>query len=82
MAMAQLDMFADEMPMQVSVTADPDRVRRKLDTLLSEAREAGSHGLPQARRRLMETVVPQMVRWLPEDEAQRVTKAFDEALAA
>lgn len=80
--MAQLEMFADETPAQASATADPDRVRRKLDVLLAEAREAGIHGLPHARRRLIETVVPQMIRWLPEDEAERVKQDFGEALAA
>lgn len=80
--MAQLDMFGVEAPAQASTAADPERVRRKLEALLEEARGAGALGLPQARRRLMETVVPQMVRWLPEDEAEQVKRAFAEALAA
>ncbi len=79
--MAQLEMFGDHAPAQAT-TADPDRVRRKLDAFLTEAREAGAHGLPTARRRLIETVVPQMTRWLPEDEAARVRQAFGDALAA
>ncbi|MBI1178958.1 MAG: hypothetical protein GC201_00265 [Alphaproteobacteria bacterium] len=79
--MAQFDMFADHAPAPVSTAGDPERVRRKLDALLAEARAAGVHGLPQARRRLMETVVPQMARWLPDDEADRVKQAFQEALA-
>jgi hypothetical protein len=54
-------------------------VRRKLDAMLEEAR---SGSVPQSRRRLMETIVPQMVRWLPEDEAERVKQAFGDALAA
>ena len=70
--MAQLDMFGGDVPVQPSMAADPDRVRRKLDLLLAEAREAGTNGLPLARRRLMETVVPQMTRWLPDDEAEIV----------
>lgn len=80
--MAQLDMFGGNVPVQPSAAADPDRVRRKLDVLLAEAREAGPQGLPLARRRFIETVVPQMTRWLPDDEAERVRRAFDEALAA
>lgn len=80
--MAQLDMFGHEAPPQPSAAADPERVRRKLDAMLAEARGAGAEGLPLSRRRLMETVVPQMVRWLPEDEAERVKRAFGEALAA
>ena len=79
--MAQLDMFAGESPAQASAVADPERVRRKLDLLLAEANDAGTHGLPQARRRLMETIVPQMTRWLPDEEAEQVRRAFREALA-
>ena len=30
----------------------------------------------------METVVPQMTRWLPEEEAELTIKAFGKALAA
>ena len=76
---AQLDMFGEVAQPQASAAADPERVRRKLDAMLAEAR---SGAVPQSRRRLMETVVPQMVRWLPEDEAERVRAAFGEALAA
>ena len=76
---AQLDMFGEITQPEVSAAADPERVRRKLDALLAEARQGV---VPQSRRRLMETVVPQMVRWLPEDEAERLKQAFGEALAA
>lgn len=58
---------------QPSAAADADRVRCKLDTVLEEARNGA---IPQSQRRLIETVVPQMVRWLPEDEAERVKQAF------
>lgn len=80
--MAQLDMFAADLPKQPSIAADPDRVRHRLDALLSEARDAGAEGLPHGRRRLIETVVPQMTRWLPADEAESIRRAFTEALAA
>ncbi len=79
--MAQLSMFADHVTAKAAATADPDRVRRKLAMLLAEARNSGTQPLPAARRRLIETVVPQMTRWLPEDEAERTKKAFGEALA-
>lgn len=80
--MAQLRMFADEAPPPPAAKADPERVRRKLAAFLAEVRSAGATGLPQQRRRLIETVVPQMTRWLPEEEAERTRKAFGEALAA
>ena len=80
--MAQLKLLSDDAPTNARTTADLDRVRRKLDALLAEARQSGAQGLPPTRRRLMETVVPQMTRWLPEDEAERTRRAFGEALAA
>jgi hypothetical protein len=79
--MAQLSMFADQAPPKALPTADLDRVRRKLAAFLAEANEAGAHGLPLQRRRLIQTVVPQMVRWLPPEEAEQTKKAFGEVLA-
>ncbi|MCK0206846.1 hypothetical protein MWN33_02240 [Starkeya koreensis] len=79
--MAQLDMFAADSLPEPSIAADPDRVRRKLGALLSEAQEAGAEGLPYGRRRLIETLVPQMTRWLPDDEASRVQRDFLDALS-
>lgn len=78
--MAQLRMFADQEPPAPTATADVDRVRRKLAAFLAEARDSGARGLPADRRRLIETVVPQMTRWLPEEEAERTRQAFGQAL--
>jgi hypothetical protein len=73
-------MFAGQAAPAPAPTADLARVRRKLAAFLTEAREAGAQGLPLERRRLMETVVPQMIRWLPEEEANRTRKAFAETV--
>ena len=55
----------------------------QFDMFADEApQQASANGLPPARRRLMETVVPQMTRWLPDDEAERVKRVFGETLAA
>jgi len=78
--MTQLDLFGETARPVVSSAADPDRVRRKLDALLREARSAEEYGLPDMRRRHMQTLVPQMVNWLPDDEAGRFRWAFAEAL--
>lgn len=80
--MNQLSMFEAEELSPRAAGGDPERVRRKLAAMLAEVRAAGALGLSQSRRLLIETVVPQMVNWLPEDEARRVRQAFDEALAA
>jgi hypothetical protein len=76
--MGQLDMFGEVAAPQASAAADPERVRRKLGAMLDEVRGGN---VPSSRRRLMETVVPQMVRWLPDEEAERVKRAFGQALA-
>lgn len=74
-------MFADQAPTAATPTADVGRVRRKLAAFLAEFREAGIHALPAQRRRLMQTVVPQMMRWLPPEEAEQTKKAFADVLA-
>lgn len=79
--MAQLSMFADQTPTKAMPAADLDRVRRKLAAFLGEVRAAGAHDLPMQRRRLMQTLVPQMIRWLPAEEAEQTKKAFGEVLA-
>ena len=79
--MAQLDMFGQTQAQQTSASADPDRVRRKLQALLAEARNAGPKGLPEPRRRFIATVVPQMVRWLTEEEAKAIQAEFKAALS-
>lgn len=79
--MSQLDMFGEATRPVVSSAADPDRVRRKLNAMLAEVRSAGEYGLPDMRRRLIQTLVPQMVRWLPDEEAEQVRRAFSDALA-
>lgn len=79
--MAQLDMFAADAMAGVSNRADPERVRRKLAALLTEAQGAATGSLPAARRRLIEVLVPQMTQWLPEAEAAEVRAAVAQALA-
>jgi uncharacterized protein (DUF2267 family) len=79
--MAQLGLFTEEAPSQAAPTADVDRVRRKLAAFLTEANGAAPNGLPLQRRRLMQTVVPQMMRWLPPEEAEQTKAAFRQVLA-
>jgi len=83
-AKAQLDMFATQEELFDAAppvySADPERVRTRLHGMLDEVRQAGEHGLEQSRRRLLETVVPQMTLWLPQDEAEQFRLEFDQAL--
>lgn len=84
MGLAQLDMFAtDEEPLDAAppvYRADPERVRTRLHGVLDELRNAGKHGLEPSRRRLLETIVPQMALWLPQDEAEQFLQTFAVAL--
>ena len=84
MSRDQLDMFATQEELFDAAPpvyrADPERVRTRLHGMLDEVRNAGEHGLEQSRRRLLETVVPQMTLWLPQDEAEQFRLEFSEAL--
>lgn len=81
MSKPQLDMFAgpdDLFPSEpVVYRADPDRVRRRLEGILAEARAAESMPWARSRQRLYMTIVPQMTLWLPEDEAAQFRLAFE-----
>lgn len=84
MTRTQLDMFDNEDELFDAAPpvfrADPERVRVRLNSMLDEVRNAGAHGLEHSRRRLLETVVPQMTLWLPEAEAEQIRLEFNEAL--
>lgn len=73
---AQPDLFADHRPEQLSHKASPDRVRLKLHRILAEARAAETMPWTETRLRYLRTVVPQMVNWLPEEEAKQLTFEF------
>jgi hypothetical protein len=83
-AMRQKDLF-DQDPRQelfdedrapVLYRADPEKVRRELQSLLAQARAAEK--LPWSREdlRYHQTVFPQMSRWLPEAEAGQLCFEF------
>jgi hypothetical protein len=76
----QPDMFADHRPEQTSHKASPDRVRLKLQRILAEARSAETMPWDETRLRYLRTVVPQMVNWLPDEEALQLRFQFEEEL--
>jgi hypothetical protein len=84
MSRAQLEMFGTQEELLDAAPpvyrADTERVRARLAGMLDEVRNAGEHGLEQSRRRFFETVVPQMTRWLPKDEAEQFQSTFIAAL--
>lgn len=85
MGKPQLDMFAEQeaelFPAEpVVATPDPDRIRRRLNRILSEARAAAAMPWTATTRRLYEKIVPQMSLSLPDDEARQVQMAFQSEL--
>lgn len=57
-------------------TADVDAIRGRLDRLIGTLREATVMPLSDRDARMWRTVVPNMTKWLPEDEAEAVRAAF------
>lgn len=82
----QLDFFAessqgelfDENAAPVLYHADPDKVRDKLNRIMAEARAAATMPWPASRAGLYRTIVPQMVLWLPADEAAQLRLEFEQ----
>lgn len=72
------DLFGERESIRVS--ADPDKVRGELLSLLAKLKAAQT--LPWSREdmRYHQTVFPQMSRWLPEDEAAQLCFEFNTEL--
>jgi hypothetical protein len=60
---------------------DPDKVRARLDKILSEARAAQKLPWEPTRVSLYRTIVPQMTLWLPEEEGTQLRFEFEAELA-
>jgi hypothetical protein len=83
----QLDLFGadepelfDEDAPTVYYQGDPDRVRARLHRLIAEARAAETLPWDEDSVRLYRKIVPQMVLWLPEDEAKQLCFDFEEEM--
>lgn len=87
--MAQSDLFGDnqlsmfgagdqQMPdaPPPDITPDPDRVRRRLHTILETARAAPEVPWPHKKQRVWQIVFPNMAKWLPEEEADQLRFEF------
>lgn len=64
---------------------DPQEIRARLGQLLTTLRASDSMPLTDRDLRMWRTVVPNMARWLPDDEADTIRKDFEievERLAA
>jgi len=55
---------------------DPQAIRGRLGRLLETLRESESMPLSDKDMRMWQTVVPNMTRWLPDDEADAIRSEF------
>ncbi|MDN2578386.1 hypothetical protein [Aquibium sp. ELW1220] len=83
----QLDLFGTDEPERFDEDAptvyyhgDPDRVRARVLRLIAEARAAETVPWDDDDLRLFRKIVPQMVRWLPDDEARQLCFDFEEEI--
>ena len=84
MARNQLDLFGSDEPELFDENAptvyyhgDPGRVRARLHRLIAEARAADTLPWDNDSVRLYRKIVPQMVRWLPDEEAAQLKFEFE-----
>lgn len=77
---AQPDLFGGESAPRAYMP-DPDRVRRRLERILAEARAAGAMPWEPTQLSLYRTIVPQMTLWLPDDEAAQWRLDFETEVA-
>ena len=76
--MDQIDLFAAE-PAAPSYVyrPDPAKVRARLERIMGQAREAESLPWERSQLSLYKTVVPDMTRWLPDDEGAAWRAEFE-----
>jgi hypothetical protein len=82
MARAQPDLFGPETQPDIfgesetpNYRPDPDKVRARLNKILTEVRAAQE--LPWGRASLYRTIFPQMTLWLPDEEAAQLRFEFE-----
>ncbi|HVW91556.1 MAG TPA: hypothetical protein VHB74_03025 [Devosia sp.] len=80
LAKTQLNLFEEQVELFPAAPAvahpDPDRIRRRLARIITEARAAETMPWDRNQRRLYEQVVPQMSLALPEEEAAQFRLDF------
>ncbi len=80
--MNQPDLFAANSPPETPpYRPDPDKVRLRLEKIVGEARVASSMPWERTRVSLYRTIVPEMSRWLPDDEAAHWCAEFEAEMA-
>lgn len=65
-------------PAQPVWTPDPDKVRRRLERILAEARAADTMPWDWSKRSLFKKIFPDMANLLPNEEAKQYCIQFDQ----
>ena len=73
----QGDLFGTE-PAQPVWKPDPDKVRRRLERILAEARAAETMPWDWSQRSLFKKIFPDMANLLPEEEAKQYCFQFEQ----
>lgn len=74
----QGDLFGTAASEPKTWTPDPDKVRRRLERILAEARAADAMPWDWAKQSLYKTIFPQMAGLLPQDEAAQYCFQFEQ----
>ena len=74
----QGDLFGGAEPAQPAWQPDPDKVRRRLERILAEARAAETMPWDWSQQSLYKTIFPQMAGLLPEEEAAQYCFQFEQ----
>ncbi len=79
--MDQPDLFGAQAPERATYRPDPDKVRARLERILGQARAADALPWERSQASLYKTIVPDMTRWLPDDEAAAWRGEFEAQMA-
>jgi hypothetical protein len=80
--MEQTDLFAAEPAAPAyAYRPDPEKVRARLERILGQARAADVLPWDRSRLGLYRVIVPDMTRWLPEEEGAAWRAEFDAHLS-
>ena len=78
---AQPDLFGASPAEPTVYRGDPDRVRARVERILTQAMGAASLPWNREELRVYRTIVPQMTLWLPDDEAAQWRLDFEAEVA-
>lgn len=82
---AQMSLFGEAPGLMPHVAAtdftpDPAQVRQRLVAILETARAAPGTPWPEKKQRVWQIVFPNMAKWLPDDERERLCFEFAQEL--